>query len=88
MEYDATLKCKTEKDPAKYDICICHDDCIANTCRVCECRCVKHPKLSYFFLAARLVAIIPTSSDVSERVFSRVKHIFIAVGEYSLDEIF
>ena len=46
----------------------------------------KGPKLNYFFTAARLVAIIPTSSAAVERVFSQVKFIVNAVGESVLEE--
>ena len=54
--------------------------------RVWEWWHAKSPKLPYFFLAARLIALIPISSAAAERVFSQVKYIVDAVGERGIEE--
>ena len=46
----------------------------------------KHSKLTYFSIAARLVALVPISSASVERVFSQVKYIVETCGENGLQE--
>ena len=59
-EYDAALRRKAAANPGKYDGHTWRNDCIEKARGVWE----------YFFLAARLVAIIPVSSALVERVSS------------------
>ena len=84
-EYDAALRRKAAANPGKYDGHTWRNDRIEKARRVWEWWRAKHPKLNYFFLAARLVAIIPVSSASVERVFSQVKHIIETVGENVLE---
>jgi len=39
-----------------------------------------------FFTAARLVALVPISNALVERVFSQVKHIMETIGVHVLEE--
>ena len=39
---------------------------------------------NFFFTAARLVALVPISSAMVERVFSQVKYIVETIGENAL----
>ena len=48
--------------------------------------CAKCNKLTYFFIAARLVALVPISSAAVERVFSQVKFIVETLGVSVLEE--
>ena len=41
---------------------------------------------NFFFTAARLVALVPISSAMIERIFSQVKYIVETVGENVLEE--
>ena len=58
----------------------------ATSRRVWEWWRSKHTKLTYFFTAARLVALVPVSSAFVERVFSQVKFIIESVGQSLLEE--
>ena len=62
------------------------DDRIEKSRRVWEWWRSKHTKLTYFFTAARLVALVPVSSAFVERVFSQVKFIIESVGQSLLEE--
>ena len=78
---------KKEKDPEKRtDHTTWQSDPIENSCRVWEWWWrAKAPKFSYFFTAARLVAIVPISSASVERCFSQLKFIIEIVGELALE---
>ena len=47
---------------------------------------VKWNKLTYFFIAAHLVAFVPISSAAVERLFSQVKFIVETLGVSVLEE--
>ena len=80
------LRKKAEKDPAKHGGKTWRDDRIEKARRIWEWWRAKCPKLTYFFLAARLIALVPISSAAVERVFSQVKHILETVGDNVLEE--
>ena len=46
----------------------------------------KAPLFNFFWTAARLVALVPISSAMIERVFSQVKFIVETIGENALEE--
>ena len=47
---------------------------------------MKAVKSHYFFISARLVALVPISSAAVERVFSQVKFIIETTGVSALEE--
>jgi len=85
-KYDADLNKKQENNPAKYGNHTWETDRIEQARRVWEWWRAKAPKLTYFYTAARLVALVPISSAAVERVFSQVKFIIETVGESVLEE--
>ena len=85
-EYDEDLRKKAEASPEKYSGRTWQDDRIEKSRRVWEWWRAKFPNLTYFFLAARLVALVPISSASVERTFSQVKFIVETVGESVLEE--
>ena len=86
-KYDLDLMMKKEKEPEKYADHTWQGDCIENFRRVWEWWRAKAPKFSYFFTAARLVAIVPILSASVDRCFSKVKFIIEAIGELALEEM-
>ena len=84
-EYDKALKTKADKDPDYVDRSW-KDDRIEATRRAWKWWEAKHSKLTYFSIAARLVALVPISSASVERVFSQVKYIVETCGENGLQE--
>lgn len=85
-KYDANLKKKQEEDPVKYGDHTWETNRIEQARRVWEWWRAKAPKFTYFYTAARLVALVPISSAAVERVFSQVKYIIETVGESVLEE--
>ena len=77
---------RTSPRPEKYNGRTWQDDRIEKSRRVWEWWRAKFPNLTYFFLAARLVALVPISSASVERTFSQVKFIVETVGESVLEE--
>ena len=78
---------KKERDSEKHtDHTTWQSDHIENSRRVWEWWRAKAPKFSYFFIAARLVAIVPISSASVERCFDQLKFIIETVGELVLEE--
>ena len=47
---------------------------------------VKAPFFHFFWTATRLVALVPISSAMIERIFLQVKYIVETIGENALEE--
>jgi hypothetical protein len=88
-KYDEKLTEKQESDDpeiaAKFAGKTWNDDRIEKARRIWEWWKTYHYKLTYFSTAARLVALVQTSSASVERVFSQVKIIVEAIGETALE---
>ena len=69
-KYDAKLAKQAEAKPEKYAGKMLRDDRIEKARRVWEWWRAKAPVFNFFFTAAHLVALVPISSAMIERIFS------------------
>ena len=86
-EYDEAIKKKAKKDP-KYVGRTWKDDRIESTRRAWKWWEAKHSKLTYFSIAARLIALVHILSASAKQIFGQVKYIVEACGENDLQETF
>ena len=85
--YEMALQKKKQKDPSKYPAQhTWMNDRIEKARRVWEWWKTYHHKVKYFSTAARLVALVQTSSASVERAFSQVKVIVDTVGVNALED--